>query len=196
MTTTTRAATHDGTCQVCGSVQRLPGGLLAKHGYTTKWGFFSGVCHGAGALPFEQDKGLIEAAIARVAAERASLQGQAADLRNPAHPVNAGPQAWVHEYQPGTYFGGKYRKSAYKWRLVEITESGRDFSYRTEAGTPYLLNRVGGFPHGADLPAVILWLHASRARTLDMDAERAAAYLAWQADRIKGWKPRPLLPRR
>ena len=39
-------ATHDGECQLCGRMQKLPDGRLAKHGYTTRWGFFQGVCPG------------------------------------------------------------------------------------------------------------------------------------------------------
>jgi len=58
--TTKRAATHDGHCQVCGSRQRLPQGKLAKHGYTHAVGFFSGTCYGSEALPFEQDKSLVD----------------------------------------------------------------------------------------------------------------------------------------
>lgn len=60
---TKNKATHQGTCQVCGRLQMLPAGVLAKHGYTTQWGFFSGVCQGAGHLPFEQDISLIEGMI-------------------------------------------------------------------------------------------------------------------------------------
>ena len=46
-------ATHTGTCQACGrtQVQRATG-HIAKHGYTTTWGFFNGTCSGSehGAL--------------------------------------------------------------------------------------------------------------------------------------------------
>lgn len=51
------AATHLGTCQVCGREQALPSGILSKHGYEVAgFGYFHGVCFGAGHLPLEQDR--------------------------------------------------------------------------------------------------------------------------------------------
>jgi len=50
-------ATQIGTCQICGSAQKLPNGRLAKHGYTVEYGWgFNGVCNGSGKLPFEISK--------------------------------------------------------------------------------------------------------------------------------------------
>lgn len=53
-------ATHYGTCQLCGSLQKLPNGVLAIHGYQVHWHEFHGVCRGTGHLPFEQSKDLAE----------------------------------------------------------------------------------------------------------------------------------------
>ena len=47
-------AKHIGTCQICNAAQKLPGNRLASHGYTVRWGFFSGVCSGSNQLPLEQ----------------------------------------------------------------------------------------------------------------------------------------------
>jgi hypothetical protein len=44
----------------------LPGGLLATHGYTVRFGFFSGVCDGSNQLPFEQSKEFAAASLASV----------------------------------------------------------------------------------------------------------------------------------
>lgn len=72
------AATHRGTCQVCGRIQAVneKPGLLANHGYTVDWGFFSGICRGSKHLPFEKDCSLVvksitwaEARIAQIAEE-------------------------------------------------------------------------------------------------------------------------------
>lgn len=48
--------THTGHCQLCDRQQavNVTTGLLAKHGYTKRWGFFSGTCPGSGALPYER----------------------------------------------------------------------------------------------------------------------------------------------
>jgi hypothetical protein len=51
-------ATHYGTCQLCGSLQKLPNGVLALHGYEVDWNQFHGICRGAGYAPFEQSKEL------------------------------------------------------------------------------------------------------------------------------------------
>lgn len=58
-------ATHYGTCQLCGSLQKLPNGVLAIHGYQVAWNQFHGTCHGTGQLPFEQSKDAAEAQLKR-----------------------------------------------------------------------------------------------------------------------------------
>lgn len=53
----TTASTHTGICQACGRRQavHVNTGLIAKHGYTTEYGFFNGTCGGSDALPLELD---------------------------------------------------------------------------------------------------------------------------------------------
>ena len=52
--------THRGICQVCGAQQAVNPGrqALANHGYTVKYGFFNGICSGAGHRPLELEKTL------------------------------------------------------------------------------------------------------------------------------------------
>ena len=64
----TKKATHYGTCQLCGSLQKLPGGVLATHGYQIEWHQFHGICRGTGFAPFEKSK--------RLALEQISLSEQ------------------------------------------------------------------------------------------------------------------------
>lgn len=59
-------ATHSGTCQCCGSHQKLPSGKLSKHGYTVENGWFNGVCMGAGHEPIEVSKSLLPRIIAAI----------------------------------------------------------------------------------------------------------------------------------
>ena len=61
-------AKHIGTCQICGSAQKLPGGRLASHGYTVRWGFFSGICAGTNHLPLEESCDYLK--IAKTACEK------------------------------------------------------------------------------------------------------------------------------
>jgi hypothetical protein len=60
-------ATHNGTCQACGRVQAIrANGLLAKHGYTTEYGFFNGTCSGSDHPPLELQTGHNEQVVIRL----------------------------------------------------------------------------------------------------------------------------------
>lgn len=52
-----KASTHTGICQACGRRQAVHviTGMIAKHGYTTEYGFFNGTCGGSDHLPLELD---------------------------------------------------------------------------------------------------------------------------------------------
>ena len=53
----TKNDTYLGHCQACGRLQAIhvKTGKIAKHGYTTDYGFFNGTCNGSDHLPMEQD---------------------------------------------------------------------------------------------------------------------------------------------
>ena len=74
-----RKATHMGTCQVCGSHQKLPKGLLSLHGYTTRYGFFEGTCPGSSWAPWELSKDLAEQNIVHVKRRLEAEQERLAD---------------------------------------------------------------------------------------------------------------------
>lgn len=48
--------THKGHCQLCDRLQAVNNktGLLAKHGYTKQWSYFSGTCPGSDHRPYEK----------------------------------------------------------------------------------------------------------------------------------------------
>ena len=77
----TTASTHTGICQACGRRQavHVKTGLIAKHGYTTEYGFFNGTCGGSDALPLELDTTVnvatVEALIAFAAKQEAQAEG-------------------------------------------------------------------------------------------------------------------------
>lgn len=57
--TPARTLDNTGTCACCGQNVKLAGGRIVQHGYTIRWGFQSGSCHGVGYLPLEvSDEGL------------------------------------------------------------------------------------------------------------------------------------------
>jgi hypothetical protein len=55
-----KKATHIGSCQACGRVQKLPGDVLSKHGYHVQWRIFVGECPGCGHRSYEQNCSLIQ----------------------------------------------------------------------------------------------------------------------------------------
>lgn len=59
-------ATNYGTCQICNSLQKAPGGRLAKHGYDVAYGFFNGVCRGSLELPYEVSCDLLVTILAAI----------------------------------------------------------------------------------------------------------------------------------
>lgn len=72
---TTTPSTHTGTCQACGRRQavHINTGKIAKHGYTTDYGFFNGVCGGSDHLPLELDTAVniaVVASLIKFAAEQ------------------------------------------------------------------------------------------------------------------------------
>lgn len=76
------ASTHTGICQACGRRQavHVKTGMIAKHGYTTEYGFFNGTCGGSDALPLELDTEVnvatVEALIAFAAKHEAKAEGE------------------------------------------------------------------------------------------------------------------------
>lgn len=181
----TRTATHKGHCQICGHFQKLPGGTLAKHGYTTRWGFFEGTCRGAHNLPFEQSIDLIEDAIAGAIRTADHLAATAATLRAESAPATA----WVHEYRKATHG----TKSHYAWRELPISEldlTGLG-TYTHTNGSKAQLAVYG--THG-DPAATVRVLNERRAAYLTREAMQYREYAAWQTERIAGWQPSALTP--
>jgi hypothetical protein len=94
-------ATHLGTCQACGRFQKLPSGVLAVHGYTTRWGFFSGACAGSGRKPFENSTDYIAEGITNTTRRAAVLREEAATVRSAD--VTGTKEFWFHQYVPATW---------------------------------------------------------------------------------------------
>lgn len=193
-------ATHDGHCQVCGSRQRLPQGVLAKHGYDVRFGFFNGTCYGSAHLPFQKDITLVHEAIGREEEHKARLVALAADYRNPEHSVNSGDTAQWHEYIPATW---QTRRSSYQWREITITATPNaggwtDFTFVTHDGRVANLRQhcIASLVGGANtVRDYVLALNELYAASLDRSIRDINHYLTWQRERIAGWKPTDLLPR-
>jgi hypothetical protein len=195
-TTTTRTgkATHSGTCQICGARQKLPHGILAKHGYNVKWGFFSGVCNGADHLPFEQSCDLVEAAIVA-----ARMQIEVIAERIEAIRKQGGSRAWNNSYitDPRT------RKSEYRWVEVEVKKV-----HRVIECTGYEYDKLVHVREDGKETDLYDNVHEDNAvenvaarmneqyikQVLQTRVANLKQYIAWQQERVASWKPAALTP--
>lgn len=189
-------ATHKGHCQACGRLQMLPSDVLAQHGYKITHGFFSGVCVGSKALPFEVSCGEVKRYIARACTALVEVTERAAELRQP--PTE--PRAWVHNYE-SVILGQKWGKTAYRWRQVDIMTEDRNghavFSYVAPGVHGVTEKRHEMTNYGGIKTALVMAakLNAERAQYVeDKEAANLRNYISWQQERVDNWKPGTLLP--
>ncbi len=184
----TMKATHYGTCQACGRVQKLPGpGVLSKHGYNVAHGFFSGVCAGSGELPYELSCEKIKGFIAAAETQISQLRITGTRLEERA----TEPKAWVHTY---------CRNIGYTWTEVTIIESIQTgssgsswatFHYEFE-GKPV---RVENYNRLSLLDLCTRFNRQFSERTVRSEIAILRRYMRWQEDRIIRWIPNtPLIP--
>lgn len=196
-------ATHYGICQVCGRRQTLPGGKLSKHGYEVSHGFFNGVCFGAGHLPFEQSKDMVEADIERCLAEIPKREAQAAAIRANNAVI------WVHEYVPATYERGQ-RQSFYIWREIKVedmVEIGYHVKWtgrygKAESATFYsndkFFEATKGLEYGSEeykaayREFAIVHFNNERAKQIDQGILGLKNHITHQRIRIQDWEPKEL----
>lgn len=194
-----RKATHQGECQVCGSVQKLPEGVLSKHGYNVRFGFFEGTCWGAEHKPFEQDISLIESAIARATAQGVEALEGAALLLNDLNPTHV----WVSIWNSGNH----NVRAHSEWKLLPVGELEnnhgtlmyREQSTVTNSPRADVLHRIETYGVYAQDPAERLrlqyqYLNKRYAEERIDRAKQLRSYVSWQAGRTRDWKPKKLKP--
>lgn len=79
---TSRKHTHVGHCQACARTHAvgINSGNVAKHGYTTRFGFFMGTCGGSDEKPLEVSRSYADDLLVRLAEYAASETRRAAAL--------------------------------------------------------------------------------------------------------------------
>lgn len=179
-------ATHDGTCQICGSQQRLPGGVMAQHGYRVQWNSFVGVCSGSGQPAFEASRDVLGEEIASLRGREERLASKVAALEGPA-PTLYG----IHRYA----VSGQGDASAYGLFSHGTDAQGRPALLLTSKDRVFVI-QVQRAP-GAALPTPQQAADASRARLRNEAQQQLgvlSAYLRRQQARYDGWAPREALP--
>ena len=180
-------ATHVGECQLCGHIQKLPGGALSIHGYTKRWGFFSGSCPGSRHLPFELDASLLDGTATRNEKEAVLLLARAERYRKQTEEVA------VYHYVRAVSCG---EKSGYRTTFVPRDQFSVEGIYMS-------------FPFAGK---VIIAQHAVYARALSTDdivieamnnrwadslvvsAANHKEYARWLRERRAEWVLRELKP--
>ena len=204
-----KTATHSGHCQACGRLQKLPGGVLSKHGYNVTHGFFSGVCVGSGSLPFEQSCELVKTFIVSAQTQLANVEAFQASLRVAA----TEPVAFFCTSQ--TNPRGYGYSSVRDWRKCTITETvvtydGGSYSkfsrngdtkwvsYRNEFDAVARKSAACDTEVSHDFKSSLLDVatkaNATYATWLQHEVDSLRNYIAWQTERVRTWKPAALLP--
>lgn len=172
-------ATHSGTCQVCGRLQKLPEGVLAKHGYNLRFGFFNGVCWGAGYRPFEQATDAIEKAIGWATGQRVALEAEIVKLSS--LPVeNTAP---FHRYVTAKRQG---ERSGYREEQVTIILKGEQKFIQFTDGTIEPALRYSFY---GTVSVIVLELRTRRIARCAMAIQEHQKYIDWQTNRVATWKP-------
>lgn len=204
-----------GHCQACGRLQKLPKERLSKHGYTVDHGYFSGVCRGAGHEPFEVSCKLVETFIQEATAQLTSLEAFQANLRK----TNEGPTAWFYVSLANPK--GKAYNFNRSWEECTVTmdtvtwnessSSGSYNKFRRDGDTRWTQkperNAYGqweteitprasevGSGYNDTLTRVCTEANQVYADWLEHEAETLRRYIKWQEERVRTWKPAPLLP--
>lgn len=184
-------ATHSGSCQICGRVQKLPGNVLSKHGYTTRWGFFSGTCPGSGYRPFEVAFDRIQAAIDDVKMQIAGIERDIAMMNSepvaniaPFHAYRSASK--VTRYERSGYYESTVTLSLDERGYVVLTHANDDTSQKIEPSNRYSL-------HGT-ITEIVLTLRADKQRRMEGWIADRQKFVDWQEHRIATWKPGALTP--
>ncbi len=180
-----RKASHRGTCQAFNHVHKLPGDLIAKHGYVIDSYTFIDVCPGSAHLPFQQSCEFARTCLAVKQRELESLREQDGMLREPATVASC----WVSEARPRGY--GERGRSL--WRFVDIKWDGKNVYHIGFNGKE--VTHRGAAVGAASLLAVASLFNVRYAdQVVARNIVQAERYIGWMQDRLATWAPAPLLP--
>ncbi len=178
-----KKATHLGECQVCGREQRLPGGVLSKHGYTKRWNFFQGTCPGSGHNPFETHTDVIERSIARAEGVITKLSNEITSL---AEPITSAEGVPVHRYDVAT--ASRFETTA----TLTLENNQIRITYPDGKGEWGNHMMFGSFV--TELDRAVRILRDKRVRRAGSSLLAHRQYVEWQRARLAAWKPRELKP--
>jgi len=131
MTNTTKQIR--GNCQCCGRQQAVVNGLMSKHGYTVKDGWFSGVCSGRNYNPIQVSRTTTDKIIADISAEIPELIAKADKVKSgeitPATAFTHVVTAYRKEipYEQATIAQQYNARNSMEWAYRNRAKMGEDF---------------------------------------------------------------------
>ena len=192
-----KTSTHDGHCQICGKLQRLPGGMLAKHGYQVHgrskggWGgYFSGQCWGSHHSPYEESCELVKLSIERAHRDIANLEEQIAEFSKPA----IKPTSVV--YTASKHFGGYFETAC---TIETVEREDRTYTEKfirfEKDGKEQRISCLSYSLYG-DALEIANELNAKAVARRRRQIEGIKQYIEFQTERVTNWKPTPLTARK
>lgn len=189
-------ATHKGTCQCCGAVQKLPNGVLSKHGYTVDWGYFNGTCSGAGSLPFEKSKDLVDSFIDSAKRQIERIKEEIEETAKSTDPT----AVWFYKYTPATYS----TKSSYRWEKRGLVLNPnwqpddprwKAWAWEEKDEDKRSVNRGStGIGDMADnIEDAVRFENAKYIKALERRIKGISDYIKWQEERIENWEEKDLI---
>lgn len=159
-----------GTCQLCGQLCPIDEktSLVGEHEHGRPWDFLSGRCEGSLNIPFEHDTRMIPAMIASQQAEVTRLRNLAARIRKA--PGDLVPREILDP-----------ERSHEHWDTFEVNEANRPI-WQTETRTSIQAEAIDQY-------------REQRVSLLEVAARPRAAYVVWQARRLKEWRSSDLIPK-
>ena len=127
-----------GNCQVCGRIHAvLPTGLVAKHGYTVKDGWFQGICSGQHSAPMQKDTATTAKVVADILKECEELEIAAqeykAGTRHPACIKSRNRGASDTPWSEAPEFARRDTLNALAWSCQSRASHGRSYAAQLSA---------------------------------------------------------------
>ena len=170
-------AIYKGTCQSCGSVQKLPKGIVANHGYTLYWGFFNGVCSGSRKNPYETHTDHIAKTIETM---HNQIESIAKDMDQLA--TSTDDKVWFY-----TYTRNGVAKAGYYWIQVTI-----DMEKQALIGEKENFDFMRYSLRGSK-EEIIKALNTKKINALSSKINQMKKYIAWQEERLAQWQLKDLV---
>ncbi len=185
-----KAAEYYGRCQACDRLQKLPNGVLAKHGYqVAQYGYFCGVCRGAAHMPYELDCTYIrDTIIPEAVQEELRLVEYIAEVRKPVSEA----KGYHMVYTPIGQIWQRLAILGEPEHKYPVIVTGKT-QYNVTGITP--VSRYSWLPNTNNLLEIAQGMNEYYAVELEKtDLRRIRRYIKWQEGRVADWKERPLPP--